>query len=193
MPRVNLKKLQMSAAGACVALVLLVAGYILLIQPPLNDIRADSKLRVQQDRVAQTIGSLRQDFAGRLRKLEESRQLLLSKASWLDRPDLPDEVLSRINELARQCEVRIIGWKPQGQQATSEYHTQIFSLEGAATGPALLRWFALVEEGVPLLDVTHFSVTGPSVPNQNTCEFSCSLKLYLGGQARAMEVAAARP
>lgn len=193
MPRINLKNIQMDAVGAAVALVMLAGGYYLLIQPPLKDCMADNALRVEQDKATQAICNLRQAYLGQLRMLEESQQRLLSRATWLSRPDLPEEVLSRINELARQCDVRIIRWQPQSLQALKEYQVQIFSLEGSASGTALLRWFALIEAGVPLLDITHFSVTGPPTPDQNVCEFTCSLKLYLGNEDRVMEVATAQP
>ena len=191
-PRINLKGMEIDAAGGAAVTALLLAGYLLLIRSPLHDALAGSDLEVRQAQTTQAILSLRKEFSRNSIQIEDTRKLLLTKASWLTHSDLPDEVLARINELARQCEVRISRWQPQGQQAFAEYRVQSFAVEGVASWPALLRWFALIEEGVPLLDVTHFSVAGPRAPARIGCEFSCSLKLYLGADDAVLEVATTR-
>ncbi|MBI4581330.1 MAG: hypothetical protein HY718_16635 [Planctomycetes bacterium] len=189
-PRVNLKGLEIDLAGAAAVIAVLVAGYLLLLRIPLEDAMAGAELIAKQRATAQAIGSLQKEYVDRFRRLKQAEQTLAMRASWLTRSDLPGEVLGRINELARQGDVRIIRWQPRGLQVLSEYQVQLFSVEGAAAWPSLLRWLALIEEGVPLLDVTHFTVNTPATPGQVDCDFSCSLKLYLGGGGQARQVAA---
>jgi hypothetical protein len=170
-----------------------VAGYVLLLDQPLRDMLAGKDLEEHQAAAAQTILSSQAGYRSQLCALEQARAELQLRTRGLAGSELPGEVLARINELARQCDVRISRWQPQNVQMLAEYQQQAFSLDGVATWSALLQWFALVEEGVPLLDVTHVTVGTPSGAGQSACEFSCSLKLYRGKSEQAVEMAVARP
>lgn len=189
-PRINLKGAEIDAAGALAVVTVLAAGYLLLIRGPLQELQKGHDLEARQRAVASSIRLAQAKYVGRLQKLEQGQQVFATKAGWLKHPDLPDEVLGRTAELARQCDVRIVRWQPQGTQSFSEYQARSFSVEGVASWPALLRWFALMEEGAPLLDVTHFMVTAPTTVGQTGCDFSCSLRLYLGAKSSQQELAA---
>lgn len=188
--RVNLKGVEIDIVGAAAVAGLLVVGYFLLLRGPLEDVRIGRDLEMKQQAAAISIQLVQKKYIDRLGKLEEGQRALAVQASWLRNPDLPDEVLGRISELAKQCDVRVIRWQPQGVQTFTEYQARSFSVDGAASWPALLRWLSLLEEGAPLLDVTNFTVGASTVPGDTACQFSCSLKLYQGRGAKTMEVAA---
>lgn len=192
-PRVNMKGLQIDVAGAAAVVALLAVGYFVLIRGPLADVRAGRNLGIEQRDAAEAINALNRQYLADMGELKAKRSLLARRAGWLSHPDLPDEILSRLNELARACDVRIVRWQPQGAQAFAQYRVQTYSVEGAARWPGLLRWFALIEEGAPLLDVTHFTVTASADPSATQCEFACSLKLYLGKTDEALQMAAVKP
>lgn len=189
-PRIQLKGLEIDLAGAAAVVAIGVVAYALLLHEPLCDALAGNRLQEQQLEAARAISELQADYSTRFRKLEQTRKDLAVRARWLMSPDPPTEVLARINEFAHQCEVRISRWQPQETESFGEYQQQVFAIDGAATWPALLQWLALVEEGVPLLDVTHLSIAAPTAPGQGTCEFACSLKLYRGQETEALRVAA---
>jgi len=191
--RINLKGLEMDVAGAAGVAALALAGYFLLLHRPLQDVLAGHELQAQQDAAAEGLNSLQGDYRKKFEQLQRSRNQLQKRAEWLVYPDPPSEVLSRINDLARQCGVRIVRWQPQGTQSCSDYRVQLFSLQGAARWPALLRWLALIEQGVPLLDVTHYVIGGSVTAGQEECEFSCSLKLYVGTEPGTLQIAVTEP
>ncbi len=191
-PRINLKQFGVDAGGAAGVLVVLALGYFVLIRGPLDDLWMSKQLQTKQLATTLSLTSLQKDFIARAARLRELRKELEVRASWLANADLPDEVLSRVNKFARQCDVCITRWQPQGTQLFPEYQAQVFSVEGKASWPSLLRWLALLEEGVPLLDATHFSVTAPTKAGRDVCEFSCSLKLYTGAPEKPAEMAVAR-
>ncbi len=191
--RIQLRGLEVDVAGAAAVLGLLAAGYFIVLRGPIADVRQGQALQAKQQAAAHSIGALQKEYISRFRKLEEGRQVLSTRAGWLQHPNLPDEVLERVSELARQCDVRIIRWQPQGAQTFAEYQARLFSVEGVASWPALLRWCALMEEGAPLLDVTHFIVNAPVNVGQTGCEFSCSLKLYMGAGTEVAQIAAVSP
>ncbi len=190
MPRIQLKGMEVDLAGAAAVVAIGALAYALLLHEPLGDALAGNKLQQQQLLATRAIGELQSEYSTRFRRLEQTRKDLDVRARWLMNPDPPAEVLARINEFARQCDVRITRWQPQASAAFAEYQEQVFAIDGAATWPALLQWFALVEEGVPLLDVTNLAVSAPTTPGQGTCEFACSLKLYRGKEKETVRVAA---
>jgi len=192
--RVKLKGLEVDAAGAVAVLVLLAAGYAFLLHRPLNDVMAAQHLQGRQAEAAEAILEAHNDYAAGFRRLEQTRAQLETGARWLVHPELPDEVLARINTLARTCDVRISRWQPQGVQSTSEYQAQLFVMEGAASWPDLMKWLALIEQGVPLFDVTHLSIAAAqSEPGRGECEFTCSLKLYRSQEEQMIQRVAAYP
>lgn len=192
-PRPNLKGLEVDLAGAAAVLVAAIAGYALFLQGPLHDAMGGSRLEEQQSAAASAIATLQADYKSRLGRVEAARARLATQSGWLGDADAPSEVLARINEFARQCEVRIGRWQPQAVQVCAEYREQAFVIDGEAAWPALLQWLALVEEGVPLLDLTHFTVSAPVSPGQGNCTFSCTLKLYRGKDKPMVQVVAVQP
>ncbi|HOA72619.1 MAG TPA: hypothetical protein PL151_12245 [Phycisphaerae bacterium] len=191
--RNSLKGLEIDLAGAAAVIALAVVGYVLLLDQPLRDMLAGKDLEERQEAATQAIHTSQAEYRTRLRALEEARSELQLRSRGLTGTGAPGEVLARINELARQCDVRISRWQPQNVQLLAEYQQEAFSLDGVATWPALLQWLALVEEGVPLLDVTHITISTPVGAGQIACEFSCSLRLYRGKAEQAVQMAVARP
>lgn len=189
----SLRGVELDVAGLAAVIGLAVAGYLLLLRGPAQDVLAAKPLEQEQAVAARDLVSLQAEYSRRFRELETSRGKLASQGGWLADTNLPADVLSRVNELARQCNVRITRWQPQGVQNCQEYQEQLFSMDGVATWPGLLQWMALTEQGVPLLDVSHFSLSTPANPGQGEFEFSCSLKLYRGAASPGVQTVAVKP
>jgi len=83
----------------------------------------------------------------------------------------------RLDELSAQCGVTVARWQPIGIESGAEYQAHLFVVEGTARFPALYRWFASLEGGVPYLDVTHFAIDGDRSGDQ-PCHFECSMRFY---------------
>lgn len=189
----NLKGLEVDLAGAAAILLVAVGGYALFLRAPLRDAMNGSRLTEQQAEAAAAIASLQSDYKSRVHRIEQAQTRLAAQTGWLGDADAPSEVLARINEFARQCEVRIGRWQPQPIRVCSDYREQTFVVDGEAAWPALLQWLGLVEAGVPLLDMTHFTISTPVSPGQGGCTFSCTLKLYRGKDKPMVQVVAVHP
>lgn len=66
-------------------------------------------------------------------------------------------------------------------------------MQASANFAGVHGWLAMLEAGVPLLDVTHFDITAAGDPIKGRCEFSCSLRMYSANSPEAMQLASAHP
>jgi hypothetical protein len=189
----RLKGMQIDLAGAALAIVVVSSGYLLYLRAPLSDTLMGDPVHRHRVAVDQQVAALRQACAARTREIEEARGRLAKLSAALRSPGTIDELLARLDNLASQCGVQIASWQPGGEEQHDQYTTRLYWIHGRAAFPDLCKWLALVENGVPLLDVTHFAIRSSGAKAEAACEFECTLKLYTGWDSGAMEVAVAQP
>jgi hypothetical protein len=189
----RLKGMQIDLVGAALAVIIAAGGYGLYLHAPLSDARMGEPVHRRRVALDQEVASLRQACAARTREIEQARGQLSKLSASLRSPGTIDELLARLDNLASQCGVQIASWQPGGEEQHDQYNTHLYWIQGRASFPDLCQWLALVENGVPLLDVTHFAIRSPGAKEEGTCQFECTLKLYTGWDNGAMEVAVAEP
>lgn len=190
----RMRELQIDLCGTVSALLLAVAGYGLYLHAPLSDAMRRAPVEERCAEVERQVASLKSTCAARIEENEQMRGRLATLAAALRSPAGTDELLSRLDRLATECGLDIGGWQPGGEESHDQYATHVYWIQGRASFPDLCKWLSLVESGVPLLDVTHFTVRGGGERSVNgKCDFDCTLRLYTGWDASITEVAKATP
>jgi hypothetical protein len=190
----RLREYKIDLCGAAAALLLAGAGYGIYLHKPLSDASRREPMRQRCADVYRESESLRATCATRQKELEATRARLITLAASLRSPAGTDELLSRLDHLATECGVQIGGWQPGGEDTRDQYSAHVYWIQGKASFPDLRKWLSLVENGVPLLDVTHFAIRGAGERMADgKCEFECTLRLYTGWDAAVTEVAKAGP
>ena len=191
MKQVDWKQWNVDAVGAGLVLTVILAGYGMLVHRPLGDaLRKAPAVRDLEDARAD-LDSLQNTYTLQQRKVDAIQNRLDADRAALLRPRTADGFLSQLNDIAKQCGVQVARWKPMGVEDHDDYQAERFLVEGRASFPAIYRWLALIEAGVPFMDVTHFSIRTLAKGSENTCVFECSLTSY-SDSPRAEQVAVAR-
>lgn len=190
----RVRDLQIDLYGAAAAVVLVAAGYGLYLHKPLSDAMRRGAMQERYAQVNEQVTTLRSACSSQQKETENSRLRLATLAASLRSPGGTDELLSRLDHLASECGLQLGGWQPGGEEVHDQYSTHIYWIQGRAAFPDLCKWLSLVESGVPLLDITHFTIRGAGERSiDDKCDFECTLRLYTGWDAAVTEVAQVTP
>ena len=190
----RVRELQIDLCGAAVAILVMAAGYGLYLNQPLSDAMRRRPVQDRFTEVSRQLDSLRANCTSLRKEADDARAGLTRLAASLRSPASTDELLSRLDHLAVECGLQIAAWQPGGDEIEDQYSTHVYWLQGRASFPDLCKWLSLMENGVPLLDVSHFSIReGNDREADGRCEFDCTLRLYTGWDAVVTEVAQAGP
>jgi len=191
MKQVDWKQWNVDAVGFGLVLTVMLAGYGMLVHRPLGDaLRKVPAVRGVEDARAD-LDSLQNMCMLQQRKVDAIQKRLDAGRTALLRPRTAEGFLSQLNDIAKQCGVQVARWKPLGVEDHDDYQAERFLVEGRAPFPAIYRWLALIETGVPFMDVTHLSIRTLAKGFENTCVFECSLTSY-SDSPKAEQVAAVR-
>lgn len=186
----RLKEMKIDLAGIALFMLIAAGGYAMFLHEPLADAMAEHAVQENCRKAQQKLTTLQEKLLSAYRKRDAMRDKLDRLGTLSAAPDSMDELLSRLDQLAEECGVQIVQWRPIGLEEHEDYTVRVFSVQGQAEFTGLSRWFALIESGVPLLDVTHFSVGAEKTAGKTTCKFECTLKLCNGGKLKNVEMVA---
>lgn len=197
-----IREMQMDLIGLGLLLAVAVGGYVLFLHGPLADAWVKKKVCSKREEIVRHVDELKSQSLKRRQEMRDLETDLVRLNNELRAPVGIDELIKRLDDLARQCNLEIARWQPRGTEPHAEYEVHIFQVQGNSTFLGLYRWLALIESGVPLLDVTHFAIRVNRAPelgeaetqdDPRNCEFECTLKMYRGWRGDAVEMAAAKP
>jgi hypothetical protein len=163
-----------------VSVALPAIAYLLLVHPSLQDLLDRQAVLDEEQRLLSSIAELRRAYVGTFEDIRHKQDELERQAVSVDPIGEVDEVLARLNTLGSQCGVEINSWRPIGRTEHEQYETELYIVEGESAFIDLHRWFVLIETGLPLLDVSHFSLQANQRSNENKCTFECTFKLHSG-------------
>ncbi len=191
--KLRLNGLEADVVGALAAAAAVALGYGLLVhRPAVAALRYDSVLAFRQAGEAELV-KLRQSCALKARQTDLLRSRLAERPDRLADSRSCEAILSKVNGLAAECDLGIIRWQPRGAEDNPEYRSTLYTMQGSASFAGVHSWLALLEAGVPLLDVTHFDMTAGGDPIKGLCEFSCDLRMYSACPQETVQLASARP
>ena len=180
--RISLGRLDLTAAGALLSPLAVVAAYFVCLHGPLaTALQRESTRRTEQE-MAWRLADLQKTCLAKMERIRTAQTYLADQRLADNSTDFSDQTLDRVARLASECGVVLGRWQPVGVHRAEGYETRAFTVQGTSAFPALRNWFALVESGAPQLDMTHFSIRetqGPAGRPGNLCEFECTLKLHL--------------
>ncbi len=155
-------------------------GYALLVHRPLTDSLRYAESLAQHEQILSKVTALKAELNSVKSRLAEEDRSGCEEAAP-PAPDVVDDLLGKLNDLASKCGVVVTRLQPMGAEERDGYQIRVFLFEGTATFPALHRWLAMMESEVPYSDVTHFAIRGTRIgkgDEETVCSFECSQRLY---------------
>jgi hypothetical protein len=192
MKNLDWKSWRIDALGAGMFLTVALAGYGLFVHHAMTDALAKKSTIEDLHAARAAFDSVQNTYTLQQRKVDNVQHRLQRNRAALLRPRAADGFLSQLNEIASQCGVQVARWQPEGGLQHEHFQTEGFWIEGRGSFPAIYRWMALIEAGVPFLDMTHFSIQSLRNGEEETCTFKCSLISYSAPQDEE-QMAAAQP
>jgi len=186
----HLQRYDVDMLGGGVLVLTALVGYALLVHRPLTDSLRYAEVLAQHEETLGKVTALKAQLHSMKSRLAEDGRSDCEEAGP-PAPDVMDDLLGKLNDLASQCGVVVTRLQPTGAAERAGYQIRAFLFEGTASFPALHRWFAMMESQVPYSDVTHFAIRGTKIgkgDEETVCSFECSQRLYfstLDSQAKA--------
>jgi hypothetical protein len=177
--KLNTRQLNVDVVGAIAVAGLITLGYGLFVWSPMNRCLEAEPARQQEADLAADVSTLQTRCAEHLRKIEKMKTSLSAQSMTMTPIDEVDQLLARLDQLGSQCDVDLAGWQPVGELSGEEYTSKLFRLQGTASFRAFHRWLTLVESGLPLVDVTHFSLREEGKNQETGCLFDCTLRVHM--------------
>lgn len=151
---------QVDAVGVVVLLLIIGAGYFLVVRPVLNQMEAQRALAVQIEEESSRAADLTRQISGLAGELEQAKRLLENGVPQLEPMQSLNHRLSELATLATDSSLRIDGIQPGRITSTPFFDTVELRITGRGTYQECTRFLSRLHGEKRDMTVTSLSLVG---------------------------------